>query len=164
MSAGAQRQIEPITVFGRGSIGLFKVSGPQPAPAHFDVQSQPQESKTNFRLVGAYTLAMTATADIAKYESLGGLVTTLSYNGRTFHLAAPLSLSVRHEDSWWLHEHDDLKIFAHGATIRDSLNQFALQFDAAWTYIAQEPDEGLTEGAQELKQLLLSLVSHVETD
>lgn len=116
------------------------------------------------QVVDAYTSPMTAVSDIMKYQALGGLVESLSYNGQTFHLAEPLSLSVRHEDSWWMHEHDELKIFAHGTTIAESLAQFALQFDAAWTYIAQADDEQLTEDAQELKQLLLSLVARIEAD
>ncbi len=76
-------------------------------------------------------------------------------------LRQSLHLSVKHEDGFWFHESEPLGLYAHGATVQESLENLSLQFDAAWLYYAKEDDAKLTADAQELEEALLEMVESV---
>lgn len=139
-----------------------------PAVVDRELRLAPQTWATEVRtvrsqVVNSYTLGMTAVPDVAKYESLGGIVAEIPYGGHTFVLTRPLHLSIRHEDGYWFHEHQELGISAYGETLEESLQTFYLQFDADWEAYAEEDDGKLTEGAQELKRQLRGLVEVIRT-
>ena len=86
----------------------------------------------------------------------------LLYHNRRFHLRQPIQITPVFHEGVWVHEYEPLKIFAFGHSRHESLHAFKMEFSACWDQLAQEEDNNLTEDAQDLKRLLLSLVQNVE--
>jgi len=61
---------------------------------------------------------------------------------------------------WW--ECPSLEVWACGVTTEDAQCAFASEFARVYDFYASQPSTRLTDGAQELKRLLMEAVARVE--
>ena len=89
-------------------------------------------------------------------------VTSVAHEDRRYVLSCPISVEVAYREGmvWW--ECPSLEIWACGATSGDARRAFAAEFARIYDYYANEPNDRLTDGAQELKHLLTEVVARVD--
>jgi hypothetical protein len=89
----------------------------------------------------------------------------IPYNGKVFRLNAAIFVDLFEEEGGgWCCEYKDLSSLAFGATPQEAVHSFGEDFAVLWNEIAEAPNETLAPDAQQLKEILRSLVRAVEKE
>ena len=111
----------------------------------------------SFTLTNAHVTGALAVSDVCMISMRSEVI----HGGRRFNLTRFLQTKQEYSEGVWVIESDEVEILGYGLSQIEAEQSFSAQFAATWDSIAGEDDEILTQDAQELKRLFLSIVSEV---
>jgi hypothetical protein len=82
----------------------------------------------------------------------------VSYDGQTFVLGREMEVEVLRGDGVWVFRANECGLMGFGDTRGDAESMFGCDLSVKWDWVACEDDDGLTQGAREMKRALLAMV------
>lgn len=76
---------------------------------------------------------------------------------QTVRLTRPVPLRIAFEEGMWFAENESLSLFGHGQSVDEAVADFVHDLGYLWARYRALTDEELSENANNLKKLLVSL-------
>jgi hypothetical protein len=85
-------------------------------------------------------------------------IARFEHAGRVYDLSTPIAVNVEYTDGLWVYHHPKLNLWGYASRREDALKELHGNFAYLYKEIAEEAPENLDALAQQLRELLLTLV------